>query len=244
MFSVPSTAQQHPSIITSCLSADGCFSSSLPTSPFALCRIKFASHLKKPGRGGGRQQRERRGSSWLPVDFLASCSCKVPEWPMEDEGWLWKRLGKVPGIYRACGVVQVWQLSALSISNSKEPSGKQGGYFPYRRLQWNVQWMCCNAQGWISADRVGYTMGPPAKPTELYPLPFASLFQTQAWRWVRQRAWESATAGVLSQCWPWIHHSLTSHVTFVSISPSLSPGGWRQKHWERSDMTQLCFITF
>jgi len=36
-----------------------------------------------------------------------ACSCKVSERWMEDEGSLRKRVGKVPGIYRVHGVVQV-----------------------------------------------------------------------------------------------------------------------------------------
>lgn len=144
--------------------------------------------------GAAWKRRKRTAKSRYRILMAAS---RLPCVPLQsarkiDGGWsLKKRLGKAPGIYRARGTVQVWRLSALSISNCSQPSGKQAGYPPYRRLQWNVQRTCCNPQGWISTDRVSYIMWPPAKPHRAAPIrmAFADLFPTQARGWVRQRAW-------------------------------------------------------
>lgn len=178
------------------------------------------------------------------------CSCKTPERPREDEECLRKRLGKAPDIYRARGIVQVWRLSALSISNCDQPSGKQTGYSPYHRLQRNVRWTCCNPQGWTSTDRVSYIMWPSAK------LHRAASICAAFCRPLSNTGTRMGQAESLGVSHHW------SLVPALTLDPSLTDKSCnilplcphpchqaddvkgRRKHWERFETMQLCFVTF
>lgn len=178
-----------------------------------------------------------------------ACPWRASGRSTKDAICLRKKLGKAAGIYRAHGIVQVWWLSALSISNSNQPSGKQTGYPPYRGLQWNTQRTCCNPQGWISTDRA----------RQLYNVTISQAPPSHADSPGSYRPVSNTGAGMgqaedlgVSQHWS-LFPLLTLDPSLADkscnllspISPSLAPGRWCQRQrkalgnmWD--DATLLC----